>query len=295
MATRRKNSRLSDELCSEASPSISASLTKTKSVQATPKSYVTDNESSADEAQKKAKAERKRKKRFVRSAAPDELSHKDLAYKFKKDHHYKGDFSREPAEVVNYMIMKSDQIISLHDLAVENGANAVMLNVMTVGVSAVCMLRKHARVPIMSHFDLFGAMTQVPYHGIQEKVFTKLQRMAGVDALIYPGLSPRMKTTEQDVHATVDAGLADMGIIEKMLPIPGGSQWAGSLETLYQAFGHADFGVIPGRAVFDHPMGPRCGAASMRQGWKAVQQGVPLMQYAQQHRELQEAIQSQQK
>jgi ribulose-bisphosphate carboxylase large chain len=188
-----------------------------------------------------------------------------------------------------------DQILPLHDIAMQNGANAVMLNVMTVGISAVRMLRKHAAVPIMSHFDLFGTMTQVPYHGIQEKVFSKLQRLAGVDALIYPGLSPRMKTTEEDVHATVDTGLAEMGTIKEMLPIPGGSQWAGSLETLYQAFGHADFGVIPGRAVFDHPMGPRGGAASMRQGWEAIQRGIPIKQYAQQHRELREAIQYQQK
>ncbi len=188
-----------------------------------------------------------------------------------------------------------DQILRLHDTAIENGANAVMLNVMTVGISAVRMLRKHAAVPIMSHFDLFGTMTQVPYHGIRERVLSKLQRLAGVDALIYPGLSPRMKTTEEDIHATVDAGLAGMDVIKQMLPVPGGSQWAGSLETLYRAFGHADFGVIPGRAVFDHPMGPRGGAASMRQGWNAVQLGIPLAQYALQNGELLAAIQYQQK
>jgi len=188
-----------------------------------------------------------------------------------------------------------DEILRLHDVATENGANAVMLNVMTVGISVARMLRKHAAVPIMSHFDLFGTMTQVPYHGIQERVFSKLQRLAGVDALIYPGLSPRMKTTEEDVRATINASLAEIGVIKKMLPIPGGSQWAGSLASLYHAFGHADFGVIPGRAVFDHPMGPRGGAASMRQGWEAVQRGIPLAQFAQQHRELREAIQYQQK
>ena len=183
-----------------------------------------------------------------------------------------------------------DQILPLHDIAVQNGANAVMLNVMTVGISAVRMLRKHAAIPIMSHFDLFGAMTQVPYHGIQEKVFTKLQRLAGIDALIYPGLSPRMKTTQEDMYASVVASLGEMGTIKRMLPIPGGSQWVGSLESLYQAFGHINFGVIPGRAVFDHPSGPRGGAASMRQGWDAIRQGIPLQEYAQQHRALSEAI-----
>ncbi len=183
-----------------------------------------------------------------------------------------------------------DQILRLHDIAVKNGATAVMLNVMTVGISAVRMLRKHAEVPIVSHFDLFGAMTQIPYHGIRESVFTKLQRIAGIDALIFPGFSPRMKTTEEDVHATFEASLAKMGTINMMLPIPGGSQWAGSLETLYQRSGHTDFGVIPGRAVFNHPMGPRGGAASMRQGWEAVAHSIPLAQFAEQKIELREAI-----
>ena len=183
-----------------------------------------------------------------------------------------------------------DRILRLHDIAVENGANAVMLNVMTVGISAVRMLRKHARVPIMSHFDLFGTMTQIPFHGIQEKVFTRLQRLAGIDAIIYPGFSPRMKTTKADIHASVHACLQAMGNLKPMLPIPGGSQWAGSLETLYNTFGHTDFGTIPGRAVFNHPMGPRGGAQSMRQGWEAIQNKILLTEYASNHSALDQAI-----
>ena len=183
-----------------------------------------------------------------------------------------------------------DRLEKLHDIAVENGANAVMLNVMTVGISAVRMLRKHASVPIMSHFDLFGSMTQLPFHGIREVVFTKLQRLAGIDALIYPGFSPRMKTTRADILASAQACLQPLGQMEAVLPIPGGSQWAGSLETLYREFGHTNFAVIPGRAVFDHPMGPAGGAASMRQGWEAVSHGIALAEFAREHPELAQAI-----
>lgn len=179
-----------------------------------------------------------------------------------------------------------DRLTDLHDIAVENGANAVMLNAMTVGISAVRMLRKQARVPIMSHFDLFGTMTQVPYHGIREVVFTKLQRLAGMDALIYPGFSPRMKTTLADIHATVIACLEPMGNLKNTLPIPGGSQWAGSLDALHKQLGHIDFGVIPGRAIFNHPMGPAGGAKSMRQAWEAAAANIPLESYSQSHPEL---------
>ncbi len=40
-----------------------------------------------------------------------------------------------------------DRLEILYDLAVANGANAVMLNSMTIGLSAVRVLRRHAVVP----------------------------------------------------------------------------------------------------------------------------------------------------
>ena len=183
-----------------------------------------------------------------------------------------------------------DSLLNHHDTAVANGANAVMLNAMTTGLSAARMVRKHAKVPMVSHFDLFGAMMQLPFHGVREVVFTKLLRLAGFDALIYPGFSPRMKTTEADILASVHACLDPMGSLKPCLPIPAGSQWAGSLKTLYDVLGTIDFGIVPGRAVFNHPMGPRSGAASLRQGWEAVSKGISLEEYAESHPELRHAI-----
>jgi ribulose-bisphosphate carboxylase large chain len=186
-----------------------------------------------------------------------------------------------------------DRLLDLHDTAVANGANAVMLNAMTTGLSAARMVRRHAKVPMVSHFDLFGAMMQLPFHGIREVVFTKLLRLAGFDALVYPGFSPRMKTTEADILASVQACLDPMGSLKPCLPIPAGSQWAGSLKTLYDKLGTIDFGVVPGRAVFNHPMGPQGGAASLRQGWEAISKGIPLEEYAGNHPELRRAIEMQ--
>jgi len=44
--------------------------------------------------------------------------------------------------------------------------------------------------------------------------------------------------------------------------------------------------------VFAHPMGPKGGAASLRQGWEAVAAGQSLEAYAQNHKELRLAIES---
>ena len=183
-----------------------------------------------------------------------------------------------------------DQLIASHDIAVKNGAKAVMINGMTTGFSAVRMLRKHASVPLVSHFDFMAPYIQLPWFGVRDVVFTRIQRMAGYDVLIYPGLDSRLKVPEEDVIANAEACLSEFGGLKKMLPVPAGSQWAGSLKNLYEMLGTVDFGIVPGRAVFGHPLGPKGGAASLRQGWEAVSRGVTLAEYAQDHEELRLAI-----
>ena len=185
-----------------------------------------------------------------------------------------------------------DRLIPNHDIAVKYAANALMLNSMTVGLSAFRMLRKHAIVPLVSHFDLYGAMTQIPFQGIRDKVFIKLQRMSGFDAILFPGFDARMKSTKDDVLENVRACLEPLGDLKPSLPIPAGSQWAGSLPMLFEALGTVDFAIVPGRGVFEHPLGPEGGAKSLHQGWEATIQGIPFELYAQDHHELRLAIDS---
>jgi ribulose-bisphosphate carboxylase large chain len=64
------------------------------------------------------------------------------------------------------------------------GANAVMVNGMTTGLSAVRMLRKYTRVPLVGHFDFIAPSTQIPFSGVHSKLITKLQRLVGFDSFI---------------------------------------------------------------------------------------------------------------
>lgn len=183
-----------------------------------------------------------------------------------------------------------DRLVELHDLAVANGANSLLVNAMPVGLSAVRMLRRHAQVPLIAHFPFIAPFSRLANFGIHSKVFTKLQRLAGFDVVIMPGFGERMHTSDDEVRENVDACLAPMGPIKRCLPVPGGSDWAGTLKPLYDRLGTVDFGFVPGRGVFSHPMGPRGGAASIRQAWDAIVAGVSLDEYAAQHLELRAAI-----
>ena len=185
-----------------------------------------------------------------------------------------------------------DQLIDLHDIAVEQGANALMVNGMTTGLSAIRMLRKHTRVPLVAHFDFIAPLTHISYFGVHTRVMTKLQRLAGFDVIIFPGFGARMKTPDNEVLQSVGECLKPWGHLKPALPVPAGSQWAASTAFLYDRLNTVDFGIVPGRAVFAHPLGPKGGAASLRQGWEAVAAGKSLEVYARNHKELQLAIES---
>ncbi|QIK38681.1 ribulose 1,5-bisphosphate carboxylase [Caldichromatium japonicum] len=183
-----------------------------------------------------------------------------------------------------------DRLSELHDLAVSRGANALLVNTMPVGLSAVRMLRKHAEVPLVAHFPFIAAFSRLPHFGVHSRVITKLQRLAGYDIIIMPGFGERMHMTDEEVMACVQACLEPMGPIKPSLPVPGGSDWAGTLPLVYERLKTVDFGFVPGRGVFGHPQGPRAGAASIRQAWEAIASSKTLDEYAKDHPDLAAAL-----
>ncbi|MCK4782771.1 MAG: hypothetical protein KAV87_03395 [Desulfobacteraceae bacterium] len=183
-----------------------------------------------------------------------------------------------------------DRLLELHDIAVAGGANALLVNGMTTGLSAVRMLRKHAQVPLVGHLPFVAAFTRAPYLGVHSKLITKLQRLVGFDAYVMPGFGERMKTPEAEVLLNIEECIKPLGHLKSTLPVLGGSQWAGSSMELSEKLKSVDFGIVAGRAVFSHPMGPKAGAASLRQAWEAFQNGLSLEEYAQDHPELKAAI-----
>lgn len=185
-----------------------------------------------------------------------------------------------------------NRLFDLHDVAVAGGANAVMVNALTTGLSIIRSLRRHTQVPLVSHFDFIAPSTHIDFFGVSAALMTKLQRLAGFDVIIFPGFGSRMKTPDHDVLDSVAACLDPWGDIKPALPVPAGSQWAASTGELYERLGTVDFGIVPGRAVFQHPLGPRGGAASLRQGWEAVAAGRSLDDYARDHEALRVAIES---
>ncbi|PIR20953.1 MAG: ribulose 1,5-bisphosphate carboxylase [Deltaproteobacteria bacterium CG11_big_fil_rev_8_21_14_0_20_47_16] len=172
-----------------------------------------------------------------------------------------------------YLACISDEVYdlpSLYKTAVENGANAVMINPICTGISAARQLRRISEVPVMGHFAGVAVSGRVSNFGVASVVWTKLMRLAGCDWIGIAGFGPRMQCSDEEVMANVRACWEPMGNIAQALPIPGGSDTAETLPMVAQKVGSPDFGFISGRGVFGHEQGPRAGATSLHQAWKNV-------------------------
>jgi ribulose-bisphosphate carboxylase large chain len=183
-----------------------------------------------------------------------------------------------------------DRIEELYERALKTHTNAVMINGMTTGLSIVRLLARRGEIPLVSHFDFFAPVSQKRTFGVHLRVLIKLHRLAGYDVVTFQGLGDRMHTSVMDVLLAFQACVEPMGHLRPSLPVPGGSQWAGSLISLHELFESIDFGIVPGRAVFSHPMGPGAGATSLLQGWEAFENKVTIEEYARTHEELRQAI-----
>lgn len=185
-----------------------------------------------------------------------------------------------------------DRMYELAEIAAREQVGAVMVNVMAVGLSAVRMLRRRFELPIIAHFDCIAPMSRHPLFGVSTTVLTKLQRLCGCDAIIMPGFGERMMTVDEEVLANTSECTANLGSIAAALPVPGGSDWAGTLAEMVEKLRTVDFAMVPGRGVFGHPSGPRAGAASLRQAWEAIVHRMPIEELARERTELREAIEA---
>ncbi|MEM3892894.1 MAG: RuBisCO large subunit C-terminal-like domain-containing protein, partial [Thermofilum sp.] len=77
--------------------------------------------------------------------------------------------------------------------------------------------------------------------------------------------------------------------VKPALPVSSGGLHPGTLPDVVRVMGR-DVVIQVGGGVVGHPDGPRAGAAAVRQALEAVAAGIPLSEYAREHRELARAL-----
>ncbi|HHW28050.1 MAG TPA: ribulose 1,5-bisphosphate carboxylase [Syntrophomonadaceae bacterium] len=176
--------------------------------------------------------------------------------------------------------------------AIDAGANALMINYLTVGISALQGLAEdpEINVPILAHLDFAGTMYESPYSGMSSYlILGKLARMAGADIVVYPspfGKFPFLRERYLQIgHHLLGKWLH----FKAVFPMPGGGVMPAVVPAIINDLGK-DCILGAGGAIHGHPMGPIAGGRAMRQAIDAALQGIPLREYAKQHPELQSAI-----
>ncbi len=184
------------------------------------------------------------------------------------------------------------KILEAADIALENGARQLMVDVLTVGFSGLQALAedRSIKVPIHVHRAMHGAITKNPEHGISMPVIAKLVRMAGGDAL-HTGTygTGKMHADISEELKSKEALLGEMHGLKQMMPVASGGLHPGLIPELMEVSGN-DVQIQAGGGVSGHPDGVRAGGKALSQAVDASFEGIDLREYAEDHPELKKAL-----
>jgi 2,3-diketo-5-methylthiopentyl-1-phosphate enolase len=203
----------------------------------------------------------------------------------------------EKGEKTLYTVNITDRVERLRDnalQAINAGANALMVNYIATGLSALRMLAgdPEINVPILGHATAGGSMIVSPYSGISAHlIMAKLPRMAGADIindLVPYGKLPILKNKYLRI-AHICRG--KLGKLKRTFPNAVAGVYPGNVPEVMADLGK-DCILGAGGGIHAHPMGPKAGAIAMRQAIDAALQGVSLEKASKNQPELRAAIET---
>ncbi|MFX0050132.1 MAG: RuBisCO large subunit C-terminal-like domain-containing protein [Candidatus Hermodarchaeota archaeon] len=160
-----------------------------------------------------------------------------------------------------------DQILENANLAIDCGANGLMVNYLTVGLPVVQKIAEDPsiNVPILGHMDFAGVYYESSMSGISSfLIMGKLARMAGLDILVYPSAYSKAPFIRDKYLACAKALRYPFGLLKPVLPMPSGGVTPGIALKLIKDLG-VDIAIGAGVGIHSHPQGTRAGAKAFRQ------------------------------
>ncbi|HYA22399.1 MAG TPA: RuBisCO large subunit C-terminal-like domain-containing protein [Thermoproteota archaeon] len=178
------------------------------------------------------------------------------------------------------------------DVAIENGASALMVDAMVCGIENVRVLAEDPSVdvPVHVHRTMHAAFTRNPKHGISFSVIALLTRIAGGDQL-HVGTAGigKMESEEPEVRRSIDLLTGKLSSLRTVFPVASGGIHPGLVPALVKAMGN-DVVINSGAGIWGHPDGGAAGARAMKEAVEATIQGIPLRQYSEKHQALKRAL-----
>lgn len=141
------------------------------------------------------------------------------------------------------------QVFERAFMAKEMGAGGVMLAPSLVGfdVSRALAADPDFALPIVSHPTFGGTNVITATTGFSHRFFYGLlQRLMGVDAVIYPNFGGRFSFSRDECLAIVDGCTCALGDLKPILPAPGGGMTFERVPEMRDAYGDAVMYLIGG-------------------------------------------------
>lgn len=185
-----------------------------------------------------------------------------------------------------------DRMMRNHDLVVEAGGNAAVININSVGYGGMAFLRRRSQLCLHAHRNGWDILTRHPGLGMQFTAYQKIWRLLGVDQFQINGI--RAKYWEPDesfVQSFHDVATPIFSEKDKPLPVVCSGQWGGQAVDTYRQTGRTlDLMYLGGGGIHGHPQGAAAGVRAIKQAWKAAELDVELADYAKEHPELKAAL-----
>jgi 2,3-diketo-5-methylthiopentyl-1-phosphate enolase len=165
---------------------------------------------------------------------------------------------------------KADQLLIQAKRLVEEGANALLLNVLSYGFSVLEALAQDPAitVPIFAHPALAGAWCGAPDHGFSyATLLGTLMAHAGADAVLYPSHYGSLPFSAAEEYRIRDA-LRDRNVF----PVPSAGIHPGIVPRAIADYG-IDVILNAGTGIMDHPNGPTAGVHAFFEALELAQAG----------------------
>jgi 2,3-diketo-5-methylthiopentyl-1-phosphate enolase len=167
----------------------------------------------------------------------------------------------------------ADRLLEKARLLVREGANALLLNVLTYGFSVLSALASdpEINVPIFAHPAFAGVMCAAPDYGMAYSVVLgTLMAHAGADAVLYPAHYGSLP-----FDPTEEAQIRDILRSRGVFPVPSAGIHPGIVPKALADYGQ-DVILNAGTGIMDHPDGAAAGVQAFFEALERVAQGQPF-------------------
>jgi ribulose 1,5-bisphosphate carboxylase large subunit-like protein len=199
---------------------------------------------------------------------------------------------RKPMYAFGISHTDPDEMMRNHDIVLNAGGNAAVVNINSVGMGGLAFLRKRSGLVIHAHRNGWDILTRHPGLGMEFRVWQQFWRQLGVDQFQINGIGAKYWEPDASFVTSFEAVTTPLfSPHDRALPVVCSGQWGGQApETYRRTGGTVDLLYLCGGGIVSHPGGPAAGVRAVRQSWDAAAAGIDLAEHARSHPELAQSI-----